>query len=268
VLTTDFTHGAPVWVDLEAPVVDDAVAFYRAVLDWEFRDLGAEAMHYHICCAGGRAGAAIGPGPDAAAAGGWKLYFHTEDVDATTKAVEQAGGSVLVPPGDVGPMGRMAVLADPAGARFALWQPGTVPGLERVSEPGSLTWTELYTTDPAAVRRFYSTVFDWEFTDHEMPGLPGGGTYTVMSRAGKGSVEERTIGGIVPIVPEMASSGVTPLWQLYFAVADCDATVATARRHGAALVRPAMTVEGVGRWAHLTDPSGARFSVISEAPAG
>ena len=64
--------------------------------------------------------AAIGPGPDPAAAGGWKLYFHTEDVDATTKAVEQAGGSVLVPPGDVGPMGRMAVLADPAGARFAL----------------------------------------------------------------------------------------------------------------------------------------------------
>jgi hypothetical protein len=267
VLTTDFVPGAPVWIDLEAPSVGKAAAYYRAVLGWEFQDLGPEAMHYHICRSGGRSVAAIGPGPEGSATGAWKLFFHTPDAEATTKAVEQAGGSVLLPPGDVGPMGRMAVLADPAGARFALWQPGTVPGIEAASEPGSLSWTELYTTDPPGARRFYSTVFGWEFQEHEMPGFPGG-AYTVISLPGRGDAGEGSMGGVVQIVPEMASSGVTPLWQVYFEVADCDATVSAALEHGGSMIRPAMTVEGVGRWAHLADPSGARYSVITSAQGG
>ena len=66
------------------------------------------------------------------------------------------GGSVLVEPMDVFDAGRMAILADPSGGVFAIWQPGTTIGPQLVNEPNSLCWNELTVRDPDAVLPFYS----------------------------------------------------------------------------------------------------------------
>ena len=51
----------------------------------------------------------------------WHVYFGTDDADATAAKAAELGGKVIVPPFDT-PVGRMAVLSDPQGAVFSLFQ--------------------------------------------------------------------------------------------------------------------------------------------------
>ena len=98
----------------------------------------------------------------------WTTYFHTIDADATAKAVEQAGGTVRFAPFDVFTQGRMAGFTDPAGAQFAVWQPGDTKGLDAVTIPNTLCSTELHTTDAVAAKAFYQTVFGWDTDDDQV----------------------------------------------------------------------------------------------------
>ena len=259
-LTTNYVPGAPNWVDLATPDVDAAVAFYGPVFGWEFQSAGPDAGGYGMFTTAGKTVGAVGPmmgEPGAAPA--WTLYFHTPDADATAGAVTQAGGAVRAAPMDVFTAGRMAQFSDPSGANFAVWQPGDTKGLDAVTDPNSLCWTELHTTDPARAKAFYQSIFGWSSQDMPM----GDFTYTVVTPAGGG--EETSQGGIMGLVPEMAAGG--SRWLPYFEVVDPDAVVARVTEHGGTVIAPAMDLEGVGRMAAFVDPAGAPFSVIKSAPA-
>ncbi len=259
-LTTAYVPGAPNWIDLGTPDTDAAAAFYRALFGWEFQSAGPDAGGYGFFKLDGRTVAAVGPLTEEGAAAAWTVYFHTRDADATAKAVEQAGGTVRSGPFDVFTAGRMAGFTDPTGARFAVWQPGEVKGLDAVSEPGTLCWTELYTTDAAAAKRFYRSVFDWSTEDMRF----GDHTYTVVAPAGGG--ENAAQGGIMQLPPENVAQGTTSGWHPYIEVADCDAAYSTAIEHRASTLIPPMDAEGVGRLAMFTDPFGARLAVIKSIP--
>jgi len=56
----------------------------------------------------------------------WLTYFAVDDTDSTVDAHVKAGGNVMVPPTDT-PVGRMAVLADPQSAVFAIIQLAGLP---------------------------------------------------------------------------------------------------------------------------------------------
>ena len=259
-LTTSYVPGAPNWLDLGSPDTDAAAAFYAAVFGWEFQSAGPEAGGYGFFRQDGKTVAGLGPLTEEGANPSWTLYFHTPDADATAKTVEQAGGSVRVPPSDVFGYGRMAAFTDPAGADFSVWQPGETGGLESVGVPGSLSWAELYTTDAAAVKAFYGSVFSWQMTDMPMsPEL----TYTVLTPAGAGA--EAAHGGLMQLPQENLDAGSTPEWHPYFEVSDCDATTARAAEAGATVIIPATSAEGIGRFAMFLDPAGAPFAVIKSA---
>ncbi|MQA85566.1 MAG: VOC family protein [Streptosporangiales bacterium] len=260
-LTTNYVPGTPVWVDLGTPDVDAAVAFYGALFGWEFRSAGPEAGGYGMFTLDGKIVTGAGPLTEQGQSSAWTLYFHTADADATTRAVERAGGTVRFPPFDVFTAGRMAGFADPTGAEFAVWQPGDRKGLDAVTVPNSLCWTELYTTDPAAAKAFYHSVLGWDYEDVPM----GGFSYTVVSPSGGG--QDASHGGIMGLSEEMLAGGMTPRWQPYFEVADCDAVVAKASELGGSAPMPPEDVEGVGRLALLIDPFGAPFALITSVPA-
>lgn len=245
------------WVDLGTTDVDAAAAFYTALFGWEFRSAGPDAGGYGMFTRGGKTVAAAGTLTEPGAQPAWTIYFHSVDADATAKAVEPAGGSVRFAPFDVFGQGRMGGFADPAGAHFASWQPGETRGLHEVTVPGTLCWTELYTTDVAGAKAFYHSALGWATEDVPM----GDFTYTVVRPSGTG--QEASQGGIMPISPEMASGGVTPRWQPYFEVTDCDAAAAAASSHGGTVLMPPQDIEGVGRLALFTDPFGAPFAVIT-----
>ncbi|MEU8136894.1 VOC family protein [Streptodolium elevatio] len=259
-LTTQYTPGSPIWVDLASPDVDASAAFYSTVFEWEFESRGEAAGNYGMFRLGGRIAAAAGPCRGADDTAAWTLYFHTTDVEALTKAVEQAGGTVLHPPSDMPGAGRTAHYADRAGARFAAWQPGDTKGLEVVDSAGSLAWTELLTADTAAATEFYGAVFAWQFGTAPVPGID----YTVITPAARTGGDGES-GGIVALPPGVPGSDAAPQWYPYFEVADCDTAVERAVGNGASVIVAADDLPGVGRMAMLADPFGARFDVIKSA---
>ncbi|AEW92476.1 MULTISPECIES: VOC family protein [Streptomycetaceae] len=257
-LTIDFVPGAPNWLDLGTPDVDAAAAFYRELFGWEFQSAGPDAGGYGFFRLGDRVVAAAGLLTEEGARSAWTLYFHTTDAQATTKAVEQAGGTVRFGPFDVFTAGRMAGFTDPTGADFAVWEPADVAGLEEVTAPGTLCWTELYTTDASAAKDFYRSVFSWDLRDVDFG--PG---YTLVTPSGGG--QDAQHGGIMQLQPENLAAGTTSDWHPYFEVIDCDTTAARAAEHGATALIAPMDAENVGRLAMFTDPFGATFAVITSA---
>jgi|GEM_PF-1577475 len=165
--TTRHAPGTPSWIDLGTRDIEATVGFYGAVFGWTFLSLGARAGGYGFFQLNGRTVAAAGPLVRENDVPAWTVYFGVTDADATAGSVERAGGVVRFSPMDVFDNGRMAGFTDPQGAAFAIWQPRKVQGLDVVGCPGALLWVELHTSDPAAARAFYGSLFGWRY--HETP---------------------------------------------------------------------------------------------------
>ncbi|MFJ6939868.1 VOC family protein [Streptomyces sp. NPDC101132] len=266
-ITTDFVPGSPCWIDLGAPDVPAAAAFYGAVLGWDYEPMetggegaGDEDMEGGMFRKDGKIVAGLGKLTEEGARSAWMIYYSVADADATTRAVEQGGGTVRVAPRDLGEWGRMAQYSDPLGGQFAAWQPGSDTGIELVDEPGSLSWTELYTTDAAGAKEFYGSVFGWTYSDMALPG--GGGAYSLITPAGL--PEERMQGGLMEMPGEhLTLADGKPYWHPVFAVEDCDAAVAVVKERGGTLQMGPEDAEGVGRLAVCVDPAGADFVLLT-----
>jgi predicted enzyme related to lactoylglutathione lyase len=181
----------------------------------------------------------------------WSTYVTVRDADATTAKAKELGGAVLRDPMDVMDAGRMAVLADPTGAAFCVWEPKQHIGAQIVNEPCSLTWNELITPDVDAAASFYAGLFGWQASPMSMG--PDSPPYTVWMLG-----DDNGVGGAMP--PPM--EGMPPFWGVYFSVADTDTTVAQAKDLGASVLAEPIDIPDVGRMAALVDPQGAVFSVL------
>jgi len=248
-LTTDFVPGTPIWLDLAVRDLPAAGTFYGGLFGWDLEITGPETGGYGILRSHGKSVAALAPLTDGSEPA-WTLYFATTDADATTKAVRDAGGTVLFEPMDVMTMGRMAVFADPAGAGFAIWQPGDNPGLEVVQDNAALCWTELYTPDRDGAAAFYHVVLGWDYQDESTPE----GVYSLAYPSGDPALMHAGLMGVAEQNPA--------LWQPYIGVEDCDASAATAVGLGATTLMEPQDIPDVGRIAMFADPFGARFAII------
>ncbi|MBX6355786.1 MAG: VOC family protein [Micromonosporaceae bacterium] len=241
--------GRPSWVDLGTPDLDASRHFYSQLFGWE-ADVSDDPQFggYTTFRKDGKAVAGAGGLSSEGQAPAWSTYLATDNAEAVAAKVEENGGRVLAAPMDVGDEGRMAVFADPAGAAFAVWQAGNNRGAQLINATGALSWNELITHDPAGARRFYGAVFGWEAK--ETP--DGDARYTLWRLGGE------PVGGMMRLT---AAPDLPPLWMVYFAVEDCDATAERAAQLGGRVaVAPTNNVQG--RFAMLNDPQGAVFSII------
>lgn len=245
---TAWPNGTPCWVDYGATDVAAARAFYADLLGWTYSGGEPEWGGYLTCLGKGLAAAGMAPAQDPAQPPRWTTYFAVDDADATAAAITAAGGSVPMAPDDVGPMGRMAIAADPQGNAFGLWQAGEHTGVRIYNEPGSLTWNEAATEDPPAAREFYSSVFGFRFS--EIEGMDG---YTTFATDGK------PLGGLGSRHDDRTG------WCVCFSVASTDAAAVLVERAGGTVIWAPMDTP-YGRIAVLVDPWGASFSVM-QAPA-
>ncbi|MDI3406648.1 VOC family protein [Streptomyces cavernicola] len=259
-LTTRFVTGSLTWTDVGTPDIDRANGFYGGVFGWASESAGEDFGGYVTYRSDGQSVAGGMQVPEADAPPAWSLYFRTPDIEATAKAVEQAGGTVVLEPVDVGELGRMAVFTDPTGAGFSAWQAGQMQGFEAVQRPGSLCWAELYTSDVAAASAFYSKALGLQTFEVPFPG----GTYTTLYP--EGTDAESMLGGVVSKEIDPLEAEGPSHWLPYFEVADCDAAAAKAGELGGSVGMPPKDLQDVGRIAKLTDPFGARFAVMRPAP--
>lgn len=250
---TSYDHGVPSWVDIGVADMDKAAAFYGGLLGWELQDPIEGGMGYRLATLRGVPVAGFGPkmnpGPPA-----WTTCINVDDVDDIAARATAAGGSVLMPVMDVLTSGRLVMVADPSGAVLSAWQPLDHPGAGLVNESGTLCWNELNTRDTDAAVAFYPQVFGWTVhastEDGPMP-------YT------EWQVDGRSVAGMLPM-PEMVPAEVPDHWMVYFAVEDCDASMAKVGELGGSVAMGPMDVL-VGRFAVCQDDQGATFCIIALA---
>jgi uncharacterized protein len=112
--------GTVIWNEL---ITDNpaAVTFYEQVLGvtTAVADMGADK--YTMFQVGGTEVGGTTPPMMEGVPNHWHVYFSVADADATAAKIQELGGSVMVAPFDT-PIGKMAVVTDPQGAVFSLFQ--------------------------------------------------------------------------------------------------------------------------------------------------
>jgi hypothetical protein len=259
-----FEPGVPCWVDTWQPDAEAAVRFYTEVFGWEAEDTmppGTPGSHY-MCRLRGRDVAAIASRPAAAPSTppAWNTYVWVEGAEQTAAEAVKAGGSIVMETFPSLDGGRIAVVADPAGAVFGVWQPGEHAGAQLVNEPGAYSMSALSTGDPDGAKEFYGEVFGWDTEAFDV----GGAEVTLWRLSGYmgGEPEQPVPRDVVGVMAPIGADGGPPRWSVDFWVGDVDVAVARAPELGGSVVAPAYDIPGAPmRQAVLADPQGAAFSV-------
>src|SRR3954470_12668098 len=221
------------WPELATSDQNAGVAFYRALFGWDVNEqpIGATEVYSMFQMRGKAVGAASTQQANEKQMGvppHWNSYVTVADVDESAKKAASLGGTVLAPPFDVMDAGRMAVVQDPTGAVFQIWQANRSIGAMILNEPGALTWTELNTRDTKAAEAFYTGLFGWG-VKHSAPSTQM--EYTEFSVNGQPSI------GMMAMNEHMPAH-VPSYWMPYFQVADTDAAVAKVNELGGSVMVP------------------------------
>jgi len=251
--------GSFCWIELHAADQNAAKSFYASLFGWAPHDnpMGPNDFYTEFKLQGREAAAGCTLRPDERSQGvppHWMIYITVDSADAAVAKARQLGGKVLGPePFDVMDAGRMAIIQDPTGAAFCVWQPKKSAGIKIAGVHGTLCWADLCTTDTKRASDFYSGLFGWQIAAD--PRDPSG--YLHIKNG------EHFIGGVPPA--KYLPPGAPPHWLAYFQVDDVDATANKAKEMGAKLYVPPMSMEGVGRMSVTADPQGAVFAIFKSA---
>ncbi|MEQ1828433.1 MAG: VOC family protein [Pirellula sp.] len=246
------------WFELGTSDQAGAKEFYSKYFGWSFRDspLPPEMGGVYTTWLLGdkEVGAAYQLGKEMTEVPPhWMTYINVDSADDIAAKAVAHGGTVVAPAFDVMEHGRMAVIQDPTGATFGVWQPRNHLGVDLFGAPGTVCWTELATSDMGKAESFYSSVFGWTLKQSEIPGMD----YTEFSNGGK------PIGGLMKLTDHMV--GVPSHWGIYFMVEDCDAMASKATELGATVCVQPQDIPNTGRFAVIQDPQGAAFMIFKPA---
>ena len=261
--TTTPTIGTFGWSELATGDLATAKTFYAGLLGWDFHDdsMGEGMGTYSLI--GGKVDHFGGmyemSGPQfEGVPPHWISYVGVEHCDAAAERATELGGKVLMPPMDIPDTGRFAIVTDPGGAAFAVFQSAHDKDKEPPpsDKPGAFCWRELNTKDPAEAEAFYTKMFGWTPLTKDM----GPVSYTSFMQG------DHPTAGMMKMTEEWGDA--PPHWMTYIAVEDCDASAAKVGELGGQVCVPPTDIPEVGRFAVVIDPTGATFSIIKLAPRG
>ena len=253
---TSHAPGSFCWVELNTSDPEAAKTFYTGLFGWQAEDTpaGPDMVYTMLRINGLEVGAMCGLQPEQKAHGvppHWMSYISVESADNAAAKAASLGATVMAGAFDVMDVGRMAIIQDPQGAMFCVWQPKAHIGARLVGETGTFGWDELWTTDRKKAAEFYTGLFGWGAKEGDMGEM---GVYTEWQNGGQ------SIGGMMQISPDMGP--VPPNWLPYFMVEDCDAVANKAAATGGKLFVPPTDIPHVGRFSVIQDPQGATFAII------
>lgn len=188
----------------------------------------------------------------------WFPYVYVENLHATLRLVESAGGLILNPPARRGTMATVATILDPNDALLCLWEPIGSPQTAERHRPGAFSWIELETPDLDSAKKFYGELFGWDAGEVSAGGgFAFGQTYTIFTRMGE------PVAGAV----ESPMTGIPASWCPSFSVTDVDVATTVSARNGGVLMAEPSDIP-VGRQALIVDPTGAAFSILGPKTMG
>jgi hypothetical protein len=233
--------GKIVWHDLVTADLAGAQRFYSGLFGWRFETV---TSGYVVARNGDRLVGGIAALDSAAAGSQWLPQIAVTDIAASTEAVRQHGGTVLLGPFDLRGRGRVAVVKDPQAAIFGLIQTAEGDPPDTTPQAGDWLWHEIWIDDPRAAARFYFPVFNYAPGTATLNGKP----YLYVKSAGG-----KARAGLVQKPDENLGNA----WVSYLRVADVDAVVARVPALGGrVLFAPSPDVRK-GSVAVIADPGGA-----------
>jgi hypothetical protein len=240
--------GKFVWFEYVSGDTQKAKGFFGELFGWATQEVPMPEGKYEMIASGGRTiGGYMETPKGAPPEAHWLTHLRVVDAKATSERVTSLGGKVLKPAFKVADFGTMAIVSDPHGGAFALWQPAKV---EETPEPttNTFSWNELGSSDPAASVAFYSAIGGFTSKAMEMPT----GAYHVLEAGG-----QPRAGVMAKMMPEQPHA-----WLPYVQVASADKTTEKAKKLGATVIVPPTDVPNVGRFSILADPQGAAIGIL------
>ena len=255
-MTTTRQHATVTWVDLGTTDIERSKDFYQALFGWDYDEFETDEGSYFTALIGGQPVAGMMASAEEQPvdmASMWSVFFSSTDLDGDVARAEEAGGSVVRPPFEIPGGERIAVVADPAGARFALATFSSV-GAGRLlqNETGALSWVECHSRDVAASLAFYERFFGWQGRQD--------GDYHLLEHDGE------PVAGLMA-VPEGVPARVPSYWFVYWQVdALDDAITRVVEAGGTTATSPMQTDDG--RFSVVEDPTGATLGLLERAMTG
>jgi predicted enzyme related to lactoylglutathione lyase len=112
------------WDELMTSDPQAALSFYKAIYGWTTSTMELPNGPYHVLYAGAAMVGGIMKAPMPEVPSHWMSHVAVADLDAALAKASSLGAKIIVPPTPVPNMGKFAVVLDPAGADFALFQGG------------------------------------------------------------------------------------------------------------------------------------------------
>jgi len=256
-MSTTIKPGRFVWFEYISSDENKAQAFYGELFHWKTKPLPLPQGSYTMIALGDETmGGYVKTPPGAPAHAHWLPHLQVQNAQETATKIKSLGGKVAKEPFKVGDVGTMAVVTDPLGAAFALWQPNNPPpgSGDYSGKDGGWVWNELYSDDPDRSIAFYRAIGGFEHERMQGGRDAGPDRYDILNSDGKGRA------GVMKL------SGVPAMWMPYIKVANADATVAQAKKLGATIKNGPESIPNVGRIAVISDPLGAVFGILQPAP--
>jgi predicted enzyme related to lactoylglutathione lyase len=245
------TPGTPCWVSLMVHGLDATQDFYGGLFGWDFSPGPRQLGPYVRALIDGKEVAGIGRLPaERQLPIAWTPYMATDDADVTVETIRSCGGTVGVGPLDAEDAGRLAVVTDPAGAVFGVWQPTALSGTAVHGTHGTPVWNELLTAETSSVGKFYQAVFGYELeaivsADYD---------YVTLHLQGRPVASLHGVGNALP--RDRGSH-----WMTYFEVEDTDDAARKVAELGGHVLYPPREASS-GRLATVADPEGAVFTIV------
>jgi predicted enzyme related to lactoylglutathione lyase len=243
-------RGRFVWHELTTPDANAAHAFYSKAIGWKSQPWEEDSSYVMFAAPRGPVGATVNSSDGAAPS--WLPYIGTGDIESTIEQAKENGGSVLEEIDTLSSGSRYAVLQDPYGTAFGIYESAADYGKFSPPQPGEHSWHELMSGDGAGAFEFYAELFGWDKVDEMDMGEMG--KYLIY---GFGDLP---FGGIMTAPP-----GAPKSWLSYVHVKDVNQTAKKATSAGAKIANGPMEVPG-GDWiVQLIDPQGALFAAHASA---
>ena len=169
-MTLTHSPGDPNWIELYTTDTDRARDFYGDLFGWTAQDSGPEYGGYIIFERDGAPIAGCMKNDGSGGPSAWTVYLASEDAAKTAELAKEHGGQVVLDPMQVGDMGHMCLVIDPAGAAVGIWQPLQHKGISARGEVGAPSWFETLSKDYDKAVPFYRDVFGWDL--HTMSDTP------------------------------------------------------------------------------------------------
>jgi uncharacterized protein len=251
--------GSFCWIDFATPDPDEAKNFYQKVFNWKYSEspMPDGGIYTMISTVDGDGVGGIFQMPEemrkANVPPHISNYIEVENVDDATIMARNLGATIIMEPFDIFDYGRMAVLIDPTGAGFSLWQTKSndCEGAMASREThGMFCWQELMTANVNLAANFYKSLLGWGYSSMNI----GDVNYTLIKNQGK------DIGGMMMLPPEMKD--VPPHWNAYFTVTNIDETLTVIKDSGGNVMVGPKDIPETGQFAICKAPDGTAFCLF------